>query len=331
MMLPSESLNAICPLHAVLDARGRILQAGPTLQKLGGPALEGRPFLSACEVYRPRAIGGMAALLQTRGRKLHLRLRNESRTPLKGMVVPTGDGGAVVNLSFGIALMDTVRDFSLTSTDFATTDPAIEMLWLMEAQSAAMDLSRNLNLRLQGAMTEAEERAFTDALTGLRNRRALDAVMERIVRQKQPYSLMHLDLDLFKQVNDTLGHAAGDEVLRQVARVMLEETRHEDTVSRVGGDEFVVVCTGFIRAPRLAALARRLIRRIEEPVPWEGTLARISASIGIVISVDGRLDPATAHERADAALYDAKRAGRAQFTFAPGSAGAARLAMTEKK
>ncbi|WP_425072247.1 GGDEF domain-containing protein [Sagittula sp. S175] len=318
MTIPEEALHALCPMHAVLGPHGHIRQAGSTLHKLSDVPLEGARFLEVFEVYRPRAVGSMAGLLQTQGRKLHLRLREGRRTALKGMVVATGDGGAVVNLSFGIGLRDGVRDFALTSTDFAPTDIAIEMLWLMEAKSAAMDASRSLNTRLKGAMTVAEERAFTDALTGLRNRRALDATMERITRQGQPYSLMHLDLDLFKQVNDTMGHAAGDAVLRQVSRIMLEETRRDDTAARVGGDEFVIVCANLVRPSRLAELAERLIRRIEEPIPFGDAECKISVSIGIAI-VDGvALSAAEVIDRADVALYASKRAGRARFSFYDG-------------
>lgn len=329
-VLPEEVLHALMPLHAVLSADGRVRQAGPTLHKLCGGALEGRRFLDVFEVDKPRAVTGMAALLQTQGRKLHMRLRHGRRTPLKGMVVGTPEGGAVVNLSFGIGLLDGVRDYALTGTDFAPTDISIEMLWLLEAKSAAMDASRNLNQRLKGAMHVAEERAFTDALTGLRNRRALDQVMERITRQGQPYSLMHVDLDLFKQVNDSMGHAAGDSVLRGVARVMVEETRRDDTVARVGGDEFIIICADLTRPARLAELAGRLIRRIEEPIPHEGQVCHVSASIGIAISESQGLSPAEVIEQADMALYASKRAGRAQFSFHTPEADKSQTASGEK-
>lgn len=313
--LPTEVLLALCPMHAVLDATGCIRQAGPTLRKLRHEPLDGAPFLDIFEVYRPRAAATMDELLQTEGRKLHLRLRGGVRTPLKGVMVPACDGGAVVNLSFGISVMDAVRDYALTNTDFAHTDLAVEMLYLVEAKSAALDASRSLNTRLQGAMVAAEERAFTDTLTGLRNRRALDAVLERIIRGGEPFSLMHLDLDFFKQVNDTMGHAAGDQVLRQVARVMLDVTRKDDTVARIGGDEFVLLFPGLTRHERLAEMAGRLISRIEEPIPFDGEECRVSLSIGIAISDDGKATPDDILMQSDEALYAAKRAGRAQFRF----------------
>jgi diguanylate cyclase (GGDEF)-like protein len=313
--LPADRLLALCPMHALLDATGHIHQAGPTLRKLHGAPLQGARFLEIFEVYRPRVVQSMAQLLQTEGRKLHLRLRGGVRTPLKGILVPDGQGGAVVNLSFGISVMDAVRDYALTNTDFAPTDLAVEMLYLVEAKSAALDASRSLNTRLQGAMVAAEERAFTDTLTGLRNRRALEAVLDRLCRDGQGFSLMHLDLDFFKQVNDSLGHAAGDQVLRAVARVMLEMTRKDDTVARIGGDEFVLLFPGLTRPERLAQLAGRMISRVEEPIPYAGQACRVSLSIGIAVSGPGRATPEQVLARSDAALYAAKRAGRAQFRF----------------
>ncbi|MCT4558276.1 MAG: diguanylate cyclase [Pelagimonas sp.] len=315
-MFPEEMLHVFCPLHVVLDRTGHIRQAGPTLHKISPIPLDGARFLEVFEVYRPRVVESMGQLLNTEGRKLHLRVRSGIRTPLKGVLMADGHGGAVINLSFGIAVVDAVRDYQLTSTDFAQTDLAIEMLYLVEAKSAAMDASRRLNTRLQGAKAEAEERAFTDKLTGLGNRRAMDAELDRLSKTTDAFSLMHLDLDLFKQVNDTMGHAAGDAVLRRVAEVMIEETRKVDIVTRVGGDEFVIIFGSLTSEARLANLAARLIERIEEPVPFEGRECKISSSIGVCIRRNGQdTPPETILERADEALYASKRAGRAQYSF----------------
>lgn len=328
-MLPEEVLHLICPMHLLLEPSGHIRQAGPTLHKISPEPLEGAPFLEVFEVFRPRAVTCMKQLLQTEGRKIRLRLRGGVRTQLYGVLVADGRGGAVVNLSFGIHVMSAVRDYALTSSDFAPTDLAVEMLYLVEAKSAAMDASRNLNTRLQGAMVAAEERAFTDTLTGLRNRRALDTVLERFKRGREPFSLMHIDLDFFKQVNDTLGHAAGDLVLRHVARIMTEVIRKEDTAVRVGGDEFLIVFSGLMQAERLGRIARDLIRRIEEPVSYDGQACRVSASIGIATGTGGIDNPDELLEQADMALYASKRAGRAQFHFfgeAPVEGGPAQMA-----
>jgi len=195
-------LERLCPMFVLIDSGGRIQQVGPTLQKLRpDDPMSGQMFLELFELTRPRAIDGMAALLQAAGAKLHLNFRDEPRTGLKGALAPLPDGqGALVNLSFGISVLDAVQDYELTSADFSATDLTIELLYLVEAKSAAMEASRTLNLRLQGAKIAAEEQAFTDTLTGLKNRRAMDHVLERLLSRGSKFALMHLDLGQVDQV-----------------------------------------------------------------------------------------------------------------------------------
>ncbi|MBT6533704.1 MAG: GGDEF domain-containing protein [Marinovum sp.] len=190
------------------------------------------------------------------------------------------------------------------------------MLYLLEAKNAAMAASRTLNQRLQGAKIAAEEQAFTDTLTGLKNRRALNLVLARLSGAKVPFTVMQLDLDYFKAVNDTYGHAAGDHVLRVAAWILVEETRAEDTVVRLGGDEFALVFYNVINATRLAKLSQRIIERLEQPVPFQNNICRISGSIGIAV-FDRRSEasPEVMLEQSDQALYASKKAGWAQHSF----------------
>lgn len=314
----ADVLAVLCPMHVLLDATGHISCVGPTLRKLR-PDMQmvGERFLELFELSRPRAVSSMPEFLATSGAKLHLRFRDDPRTELKGVIVPLPEGaGAVVNLSFGISVLDAVRDYALTSADFSATDMTIELLYLVEAKSAAMEASRTLNKRLQGAKIAAEEQAFTDTLTGLKNRRAVDHVLDRLVAGGAAFAMMQLDLDFFKAVNDTMGHAAGDHVLQQAARIMVEETREEDMVARVGGDEFVLVFVGLTDRRQLARIAERLIERLEEPVPFDGQTCRISASMGTVLTEAVETEtPADLLHKADVALYASKRAGRACHTF----------------
>lgn len=315
----AEIADRLCPMYALVDASGRLRGAGPTLKKLR-PDLDwdGERFFRIFDLSRPRWVRSMDDLLKTAGTKLHLQFRDSPKTGLKGVLVPLPDGeGALINLSFGISVLEAVRDYDLTSADFSPTDLTIEMLYLVEAKSAAMEASRQLNLRLQGAKIAAEEQAFTDTLTGLKNRRAMDHILARLIGTGTDFALMHVDLDFFKEVNDTLGHAAGDSVLQHVARVMVDCTRQTDTVARVGGDEFVMLFEGVSDPRTLEALAKRLISQLEEPIPHGGRLCKVSASAGTTLSV-WNTDPFEAAEilhQADVALYAAKRGGRSRHCF----------------
>lgn len=319
-----QLLDVLCPMHAILDATGHIVHAGASTHKLHGTGSAiGARFLEFFEMKRPRVATTMRELRQMAGVKLHLQLRAAPRTELKGVLVPLGEapafgpaGGAIVNLSYGISVLDAVNDFSLTSADFAPTDLAVEMLYLVEAKSAAMEASRKLNLRLQGAKVAAEEQAFTDTLTGLRNRRAMDKVLTRLMETEQDFALLNLDLDYFKAVNDNLGHAAGDFVLQRVAQIMVNETRDSDTIVRTGGDEFVLVFDRLTNRKRVDEICERLIQRLEEPISFNGQDCRISASIGATLSCDYKM-PALEQmmEDADMALYEAKARGRGQHVI----------------
>ena len=315
----APALDAICPMHLQLDARGRITHAGPTLQKLRPHRpMAGLGFLDLFHMIHPRNIHGMQDLRAASGgrARMRLRFRDPPHTDLLGVLVPLGQGGTLVNLGFGLSLLEALRDYSLTNTDFAVTDPTMEMLFLVEAKSAAMDASRKLTHQLDLARVAAEEQAYTDTLTGLGNRRALDQMLRRMIDSGQEFALMHLDLDFFKAVNDTLGHAAGDHVLEQAARIMTEETRAEDVVTRVGGDEFVMLFHNLCHRPGIEDIAQRMIRRLGQPMPWQGKTCRISASLGTTLSTDYQAPTAEQMlSDADAALYAAKRAGRSRHRF----------------
>ncbi|TCL10160.1 diguanylate cyclase (GGDEF)-like protein [Shimia isoporae] len=310
-------LDVLCPMHVQLDGQGVITHAGPTLQKLyPDMSLAGQPFLTVFELSRPKRITDMDGLIRTAGQKLHLRKRTAPQTGLKGVLVPMpSENGAMVNLGFGISILDAVSDYDLNAADFAATDLTIEMLYLVEAKSAAMEASRKLNLRLQGAMIAAEEQAFTDTLTGLKNRRALEHILPRMVNDCTAFGLMQVDLDFFKEVNDTRGHAAGDAVLQHVARVLVESSREEDCVARVGGDEFVLVFNGTTDLDILGRIADRIISEIETPVPFQDAICKVSASVGIsVYQGSNDTDMDTLLAEADTALYASKHAGRSTYT-----------------
>lgn len=314
-----QSLAQLMPMHVWLDSDGCIRKVGPSFQKLfPQDDVTGQRFIDLFDIRRPRAVQTVKAMLGAENGQLQLSLAKPPHIALKGVAVPVhDDGGALINLSFGIAAAEAVAEFGLTLGDFAATDLTVELLYLIEAKTAVLDELRKLNTRLQGARIAAEEQAFTDTLTGLKNRRALEHVTSRLAEGEQEFGLMHLDLDYFKTVNDTYGHAAGDHVLQQVARILVEETRVNDTVVRVGGDEFVLIFEGPIDMTRLERVANRIIERLEEPISYDGAQCRVSASIGTTMSSFYQSpDWETMQHDADMALYASKRAGRSRVTLA---------------
>jgi diguanylate cyclase (GGDEF)-like protein len=309
-------LDALCPMHLVIDTAGDVIHAGPTLTRLrSAGGLLGLPFLQVFDVARPRGVRSVADLMLPERGTLRLVFRDSPHTSFKGCLVPMV-GGAVVNLSFGMSILEALKDYALTSSDFAPTDMTVEMLYLAEAKSAAIEESRKLNLRLRGAMVAVEAQALTDTLTGLANRRALEQRLARLEQVPEGFALMHLDLDRFKAVNDRLGHAAGDHVLQHVARVLSEEIRMDDTAARLGGDEFVLLFPALQDPARLQAIAGRIIERLCEPIPHGAALCRISCSVGIVVSGDyDQPDIDRMMADADRALYQAKHDGRGCHRF----------------
>ncbi len=315
--ITAADLARMMPMHIWLSTDGIIRQCGATVAKLfPDRELPGLLFFDCFLVRRPCDVGTVSGILDQQGEKLHLVVQNGRNTTLKAVAVPVDGGdGVLLDMSFGISVVDAIRDYDLTISDFAATDLAVEMLYLIEAKSAAMAESRKLNTRLQGAKVAAEEQAFSDTLTGLKNRRAMDHVLTHFVEAGEKFGLMQVDLDYFKRVNDTLGHAAGDLVLQAVAKVLLDETRKEDLVARIGGDEFVLIFHRMTDIDKLNEIAARIIRRLEEPIPYCGKPCLISASIGTTVS-DG-CQKITADKilmNADLALYASKDKGRACYT-----------------
>lgn len=327
--LPDMALDALgrmMPMFLWLDRRGRIQAVGPTLAKILGPEpVLGTLFARHFNLRRARELHrGMASL--TGGRRLNLTLAAYPDFNLRGTAEELGlgeAGGVLVNLSFGIALSDAVRFFGLTEADFAPSDLAMELLYLAEAKAAVLGELRALTGRLEEARRSALSQALSDPLTGLSNRRAFDASLERMLhvlaRGGRPFALMHIDLDFFKEVNDTLGHAAGDMVLLRTAEVLQSEIRRGDMAARVGGDEFMLLLRGMADSRQLEGLAARIIRRLEEPILYDGHGCHVSASIGIALSGDYENPSADALlAAADSALYHSKRNGRGCWTMHAG-------------
>ena len=156
-----------------------------------------------------------------------------------------------------------------------------------------------------------------DPLTGLSNRRALTDRIERAVQRADTrLALLLIDLDGFKPINDAHGHAVGDQVLCEVARRLSDLTRREDTVARIGGDEFVLLIEGEISRESMAEFALRIMYALEATY-WIGDVrVQVSASIGVAQSPPLVANAMELLRQADTAMYEAKRAGKARVHFA---------------
>lgn len=155
-----------------------------------------------------------------------------------------------------------------------------------------------------------------DALTDLPNRVLFREEMDKIearIRRGEVMAILQVDLDRFKDVNDTLGHAVGDAVLIQVATRMREASRETDVVARIGGDEFALL-VGPLEGPRQAArIADRIVKSVAVPMTVDGNQIMIGASIGIAMAPTDGMDPETLLKNADLALYKAKGEGRGAY------------------
>lgn len=190
---------------------------------------------------------------------------------------------------------------------------------LNEDLKRAKSLTEARNAELEAAKARIEHNALHDSLTGLPNRRYLDETLqreaERCTANNENLALLHIDLDRFKQINDTLGHAAGDAMLVHASKVLLGNVRRSDFVARVGGDEFVVLCGLEGGQERLSGLADRIIAQMRQPVAYQGHECRFGVSVGIASEKPGAVDARRLLVNADIALYRAKRRGRNRYEF----------------
>lgn len=203
-----------------------------------------------------------------------------------------------------------------------------EMYWESASISPILDDENNIRryVAVKLEITDKKQlenalyhQANYDALTGLANRNLFHARFEQALKQasrsEAALALMMLDLDHFKDINDSLGHDAGDEVLRQSAERMLACVRHFDMVGRMGGDEFMLLIVGFTepRIPR--EIAEHLLAELAKPFIIFGSESRISASIGVAFSSPQAMDQGTLKKQADIALYQAKELGRNRVVY----------------
>jgi diguanylate cyclase (GGDEF)-like protein/PAS domain S-box-containing protein len=215
-------------------------------------------------------------------------------------------GGDPVAAEFRLAPVSGEEIFVLSRAQLVTDDEGFEPPYVITLQA---DITDRKQLE-----RELERRAAHDDLTGLWNRSSLIDHLERALHSRvaRPLAVMFIDLDDFKSINDTLGHDAGDAVLRETAERISAVARVSDLASRWGGDEFIVACEQAGSLDEIRAIAGRLRDSLNAPMVHGRHSIRCDVSIGVAVAGEDD-DTASLVDRADAATYTAKRAGKGRI------------------
>ena len=262
-------------------------------------ATDGVEALAAIESYQPDLVITDVMMPRMNGYELAQRIRANPVTKFIPVIMQTAAGRRAEDLR---------RASEVGALGYITDPTDLDLL---------LARTRTL-LEFKAYLDVCEEAAFTDHLTGLANRRRFERQMEREVgrtmRFERPFSLLMIDIDNFKNLNDSFGHDAGDDAIRRISRVLREGTRGIDLAARIGGEEFAVLLVetnqegGFEVAERL----RLAIRSLEIP-----SGAQLTASFGVAECPTDAQTAADILKAADIALYEAKRQGRDRVMVTP--------------
>ena len=271
-------------------------------------------------VVRVRVVDGVAVSSETAVGGVDVMLHELAQSQSRSQLVAADDGGDVARAlaASGVAQAliaplghvgaspgtIVVADRSGEVRQFGEQDVRL-FATLVSHASASLENSHLLD-RLREQAAESEHAAMHDALTGLPNRTLFGRRVDAALPTASPLAVLLLDLDRFKEVNDTLGHHNGDVLLEEVGRRLSTVLRHGDTVARLGGDEFAVLLPGIASAEAAVQVARGLLAVLERPATLFGVTITVSGSIGIAIAPDHGADAAVLLQRADVAMYSAK-------------------------
>lgn len=260
----------------------------------------------------------------------HVTYVSPSISRVMGYAADDVNGLSALTLVHPDDIAETTKSFERTALD-TNEDVAIEFrgrhadgTWrVLEAMSrqitgAEGQVSVVINFRDVTERKRTEEMirfmAYHDALTGLPNRDLLrdrmDQAVSQVRRSEEHLAVIYLDLDRLKSVNDSVGHPAGDDVLREVSKRLSDISRDGDTVARLGGDEFTLLMPQLHNVQEAVTLANRVLESLRKPVTVSGQQFRITASIGLAVFPDDGRDSDTLVRNADAAMYRAKEQGR---------------------
>ncbi|MFK4810166.1 EAL domain-containing protein [Devosia sp. ZW T5_3] len=240
--------------------------------------------------------------------------------------IRTGQYKSVFRVTWPDGTVRTIKAIGAVYSEAGSNPRLVGVNWdITEDVARSEDLRRTKlltearNRELEAAKSRIEHNALHDSLTGLPNRRYLDDILKANAgggyAGSGSIALLHLDLDRFKQINDTLGHAAGDAMLVHASAVLRANCRASDFVARIGGDEFVVVCPAADGDQYLGMMAERIVAQMRKPVSYQGHQCRFGVSIGIAAEHGPDIDVGRLLVNADIALYRAKGRGRNRFEY----------------
>ena len=303
-------IDQTADLVAVVDRQGRATLVSPSVERLLSPPDPARsPAAGAPDASGSVPVDFISAIDPVDRERFSAMLQSAA---------PESRSGGL----FRLTGRDSSAIFEVRVKDL-TADPSVGGLVL-----TAHDVTDRLALQ-----QEMEHRALHDALTGLPNRALLADRFEQALigarRAGTNVGLLLLDLDRFKEVNDTFGHHSGDELLRQIGPRLTAVLRSADTIARLGGDEFAVLLMDVHGVKDATEVATALLTALSTPFHVEGVDLDVEASIGVVVSGDNGQDPVTLMQHADIAMYVAKRQHLGVFAYDPSVDGhsATKLAM----
>lgn len=256
----------------------------------------GKPDLVLTDLRMPQ-MDGLEVLMQVR-----------KRSPDTPVIIISGKG----------EIDDVIKALRLGAWNYLSK-PLDSLLVLEHVVQKALENARLVLESRHATANKLEQLALYDSLTGFPNRIYFQDLLAHEIaharRKRSQIALLLVDLDHFKWVNDSLGHAAGDNLIKEVSRRLQLCIRDSDRIARLGGDEFTIMLTNVIYPGNAASLAQKLIAMVEEPITLLGQNVHVGASVGIAIYPEDADTMENLLKHADIAMYQAKKAGRNTFQF----------------